>query len=457
VEGAPLTHLEATLCKSAWGLATEQTHLLVCGLLRTGHLAATDTRGQLISATQIGMPLRRSVRALRPGRLLNSESWARLRRLVGLLSGDQLGPVSFVEQEKARALLAKWREESLADTELAQARLHQLRRVCNSTIAQWPRTRAAWEEIETLLAALAPNGDGNSPLERAADLDTELLAPALELWRQTLSALDEKHADLLDAHVTLTHAALTVPPQLQEQRATLLVRFDAGEEMLRDETLIAETRQWRAVYEQAYRDWHNAQHAPPRFAAYRSQLSGDMLRALDRLSSLTARPFAQNRELRTAATEELGKHCLRDGALSPGEVICSQCRLRWGERLPLRSPDEIEGIGHSGIGALRLALREPAVKSVLTRHEETQELLHWNEEGDGECESLLRLLSNSALLLLDEALCPHREVRRSLADLENRFRSCHTRRDFTDAFTQWLDAGDHLSDADQVLLENVRD
>jgi hypothetical protein len=445
--------LEATLCKSAWGLATEQTHLLVCGLLRSGHLAATDTRGQVISAAQIGMPLRRSVRALRPGRLLDHESWPRLRCLVALLSGEQLGPVSFAEQEKARALLTKWREESLADTELAQARLHQLRRVCNSTVAQWPQTRAAWEEIEALLAALAPNGDSNSPLERAANLDTQLLAPALELWRHTMRLLDEKHAVLLDAHGTLTDAALSVPPALQEQRASLLVRFDAGEEMLQDETLIADAQEWRAAYEQTYRGWHEAQHAATRFAPYRSHLSGDMLRALDRLASLTARFFPQNREMRTAATEELGKHCSRDGTLPRGEVICAQCRLRWGERLSLRSPEDIEGIGHSGIGALRLALREPAVRAVLARHEETQDLLRWNEYGDGECESLLRLLSSTGLHLLDQALCPHREVRRSLVELENKFKSCHTRRDFAGAFAQWLDAGEHLSDADQVLLE----
>ena len=54
-EGATLSHLETTLAKSEWGLSAEQTHLLVCGLLRGGLLAANDTRGQVIGVGQIGI------------------------------------------------------------------------------------------------------------------------------------------------------------------------------------------------------------------------------------------------------------------------------------------------------------------------------------------------------------------------------------------------------------------
>ncbi len=451
-EGATLSHLESVLCKSEWGLCAEQTHLLVCGLLRGGQLAAMDTRGQSISAAQIGMPLRRSVRALRPGRLLDAELWPRLRRLAALLTNEQLGPLSFAEQEHACALLTKWREEALADTELAQARLHQLRRVCNTTMAEWPQTRAVWEEIEALLAATASGSDGTGLLERVAELDLEMLSPALEFWRQTLRTLDEKHAAILEAHTSLTHPALSVPPALQESRAALLVRFDGGETMLQDENLLSDTLSWRNSYVAAYREWHETQHAPARFLPYRALLAGDTLRVLDRLNMLTARTFPQARALRAAATEEFAKHCSRDAALPPGEAVCPQCRLRWSERLALRDPREIAAIGDQVLASLRLALRETSVAATLAAQPSGEALLQWNERGDAESEALLPLLSDAALRLLDEALRPHRQTQRSLAALEEKFASCRTRRDFLEAFTHWLDAGEHLNDNDHVIL-----
>lgn len=451
-EGAMLSHLEAAFSKSEWGLCAEQTHLLVCGLLRGGQLAATDTRGQVIGAAQIGMPLRRSVRALRPGRLVNADLWPQLRRLTALLTNEQLAQLSFAEQEHACALLTKWREEALADTELAQARLHQLRRVCNTTIAEWPQTRAVWEEIEALLAATAPGSDNTSLLERVANLSLETLAPVLGFWRQTLRALDEQHAALLEAHSALTHAALSVPPALQESRAALLVRFDAGETMLHDETLLPDARSWRNAYLAAYREWHEAQHAVARFTPYRALLASDTLRILDRLNMLTARAFPQARELRAAATEEFAKHCTRAAVLPPGEVVCPQCRLRWGERLALRDPREIASIGDGALATLRLALREPSVASLLGAQPAAEALLRWNEHGDGESESLLALLGDATLHLLDEALRPHRQTQRSLASLEEKFAVCRTRRDFMTTFTQWLDAGEHLNDNDHVIL-----
>jgi hypothetical protein len=449
--GAALTHIEATFAKSGWGLVAEQTHLAVCALLRSGQLVATDVRGQVLAPGQIGIPLSRSVRALRPGRLVSDEAWPRVRKLVALLSGEQLGALGFVEQRHARALLTAWRETALSETELAQARLHQLRRVCNQTTAQWPRSRAVWEVIESLLATLSADGP-SAILERVAELNIETIEPALAEWRRILTRLDERHAPLLEAHAALTHPALSVPPGLQAERAKLLARFDAGEELLEDDELIADTKAWRAAYTAHYREWHEVQHAPARFAPYKKILASDNLRVLDKLAHLAARPFAQGTLVRSAAQNEWVKACLQSASLPPGDVVCPNCRLRWGERLSLRDPREIERIGDGALASLRLALRDKATHIRLQRSEKGRELLQWNEAGDGESESLLQLLDDETLNLLDAALRPRRQVSRSRQALLDALATCHTHREFREAFNQWLDAGETLTEQDEIEL-----
>ncbi len=449
--GAALTHVEAVFAKSAWGMVGEQTHLVICALLRAGQLVATDVRGQNLAPSQIGMPLARSVRVLRPGRLVSEGAWPRVRKLVALLSGDQLGALSFAEQQKARALLVAWRETALAETELAQARLHQLRRVCNHATAQWPRSREIWTEIEKLLAALASDGTP-AMLDHVAALNVEILASALQEWRRILTHLDERHADLIEAHSMLNHPALSVPPGLQAQRAELLTRFDVGEAILDDEELIADAKEWRAAYATHYKEWHEVQHSPLRFVPYKNLLSGEMLRALDKLAVLQSRPFKEGAEMRSAAQNEWVKACPANPSLPPGDAVCPHCRLRWGERLALRDPRAIARLGDAGIGTLRLAMRESAPRAFLQRSEKGRELLHWNEAGDGEAESLLPLLDDESLRILDESLRPRRRVMRSQQALLDSLQSCQTRREFADAFSLWLDSGEALTDNDEIEL-----
>ena len=449
--GATLSHIEAIFAKSAWGMVSEQTHLALCALLRAGQLVAADVRGQSLAPAQIGMPLSRSIRTLRPGQLVSDESWPRVRKLVVLLCGEQVGALSFAEQQKARALLLAWRETAVAETELAQARLHQLRRVCNHATAQWPRWREVWTEIEALLSALAFDGTP-ALLERAADLKIEKLETALQEWRHILTQLDERHADLIDAHSMLNHPALCVPPDLHAHRAELLARFDEGEAILNDDELIADTKAWRTAYATHYKEWHEVQHSVARFAPYKNLLSGEMLRALDKLAVLQSRPYKEGAELRNAAQNEWIKACPANPALPAGDAVCPHCRLRWGERLKLRDPRTIERIGDAGIGTLRLAMRESATRAFLQRFEKGRELLHWNEEGDGEADSLLPLLDDETLRILDESLRPHRHVTRSPQALSDALQHCHTRREFAEAFARWLDNGESLSDNDEIEL-----
>jgi hypothetical protein len=448
--GAPLAAIEAHLAKSQWGLRPEQTNVALCALLRAGDLAAFDARGNIIAPVKIGMPLRRSLHTLRPGQLLDAGLWARLQEIVITLSGERLGPLSFAEQERARAVLAVWREESIAETELAQARLHQLQRQLGHTSTQWPQTQAVWEQITTLLAALDGEGSTAEVLQRAAAPDVETLRPALVQWRAIIGKLEERHATLLSAHALLTHQELAVPPDLQKARAELLNRYDAGEAVLDDDELLTAAEAWRTEYSAQYRAWHAAQHDAARWTSYRRIAGSDNFRALEKLGTLTARPVEHSRVVRAALVEELAKGCARDGALRAGEATCAGCRLRWGERLKLRDPRELESIVEQGLAALGSTLQEESVRDYLSRQAAGRDLLEW----DGAGETLLPLLNDETLAVLNEALRPRRRVTRDLSELAQSLEACRTRADFQTVFNSWLDGGDNLADDDEIALQS---
>jgi hypothetical protein len=448
--GAPLAAIEAQLMKSEWGLRAEQIHVVLCALLRDGELAATDTRGQLVPPEQIGMPLRRAVHAVRPGRLVTTEQWHRVQQLVGLLCDEQLETLSYTEQERARSLLVAWRDEATAETELAQARLHQLRRALGHNPAQWPRAEAALEKIATLLAQ-QDAGTAVELLTRAAAIDIESLRPALAEWRALLDKLEEQQAALLTAHSLLRHLELSIPTELQDTRTLLLERFDAGEDVLNDDTLRGEATAWRAAYAAQYREWHAAQHAPERWTAYRRLATGETMRALEALSTLTSRRFEHADALRVAIDAEMDKSCARDGHLPHDSAVCNHCRLRFGERLRLRDPRELEALAAQGIAALRSTLQEPPVHDYLSRAN-AHSLLEWSD-GTEDGVGLLPLLTPEILATLNEALRPRRCVTRSIAALEPSLRACNTVAELRRSFETWLDAGENLSDDDELHWE----
>ena len=99
---------------------------------------------------------------------------------------------------------------------------------------------------------------------------------------------------------------------------------------------------------------------------------------------------------------------------------------------------EIEVTAASGIIAFHRALQK-----------ESTPLLQWN----GESASLLQLLSDGVLQLLDEAFKPRRRVHRNLDELSISFQSCRTRVEFETAFMNWLDSEDGLSSDDEIVIE----
>lgn len=448
-KGVTVNAIEAQLHKSAWGLAEEQTRVAVCAMLRSGELTAFDARGIALSPSELGVPLRLSVQSLRHGQLLDEVLWRRLQKSLSLLEICAPGERTFAAQEQARAELTAWCDHARSETELAHARLHQLRRAWGQALAQWPRSEAALESIGMFLQALTIKGTTNDVLTQVAHCDAHSLQKAVAAWRALLDSLESRHAALLAAYTFLNHSDLRVSGALQDERALLLARFDAGERVLEDEELLPEFALWRENCESAYREWHAAQHDPARWSVYRRLVASDAVRALQKLAQLSSRSFAHAGQLQESVDAEFAKMCGRDGGLY-GEPVCSACRLHLGERLTLRDPLEHEAIVASGIGALHTALQETSVRDFLSRQNvaESSSLLQWN----GDADALLPLLSDNTLRVLDEAFRPRRHVTRSWQQLREDVQDCRTRREWQQTMLAWLDASEHLSEDDEIQL-----
>jgi hypothetical protein len=288
---------------------------------------------------------------------------------------------------------------------------------------------------------------------RAATLDAKQLQPALGFWRQQMARLEERQTPLLTAQAFLSHPQLAVPADLQEARCALLARLQNGETVLEDDELLEQWQNWHAAYATKYLAWHATQHAPARWNSLRRLASSDLLRAGETLQALRNRNFSGAAQLRGALDDELDKACPRDGQLSH-EPVCPGCRLRWNERVALRNPVELEALAAHDIGALHALLKDDAVRIILRRHPAAAALLDWANDEAVDAEALRPLLSDEAVMLLDDALRPRRCVTRSRQELWDALQTCRTRDDFQSTFHAWLDGGEHLAEDDEIVMEN---
>jgi hypothetical protein len=416
--------------------------------LRSGELTALDAKSQPLAPAQIGMPLRRSVQFLRPGKLLDSPNWAQLQKLVALLTDENLAAPSFAGQEHARQLLTKKRDELQAAAELTQARLRQLQRALNHSPSQWPQAEHTLQLLAGVLENLSNEADTNHFLQRAVAIDTNELPSLLARWEKLHEQLESRHADLLSIHRLLTHPRLAPPAELQKMRATILKNLQNGEAILEDESLPELAADWKREYSRLYKDWHAAQHDMARWSSLRRLQNSDELRALERLENLRARPFPHAAQMRAAIQTELAKHCPRDGDLLPGEATCNACDLTFGERVAIRDAREIEAIAANAIIALQAALREESARDYLSRQGGSTPILNWN----GEAQTLLSLLTDETMAALEIAFKPRRRVTRKLADLQTQFSTCRTRAEFETAFQEWINGADSLAEDDEIGL-----
>ncbi len=437
--------LEAQLAKSSFGLKSEQVAIALCALLRSGEIAAFDAKNQELSPASIGLPLRRALHFLRPGRLLSAPDWARIAVLTRELCALTPNSPDFAEAGRVAGALLEWRENAAAEGDLARARAAQLRRALGQTPESWPQFEAASQALGAILEAIPPRGAAFEVLSRAANFDLQSHRANLAAFRRFAAALAEKTAPLLSLAALLNHPELVAPPALNQSRQSLAARLGAGENALFDADLLAEGALWSQNYAQEYAAWHAAQNEAARWNSWRRLAQSDTARALERLAGLQNRGFGG--DFRVQIEAELGKRCARESAIAGGEAACSSCGLRLGERIIVRDAGEIEAALAQEIADLQLALAETGPREFLTRH--AAPFLEW----DGQISTLLPLLSGANLRVLDEALAPRRRVARSGAALLEALRSGGTRAEIESVFSQWLDGGDNLGPNDEVEIE----
>lgn len=447
-EGRTFASLEAHLSKRPWGLRAEQTAVAVCSLLRAGELVALDSQGQELIPSRIGLPLRRSVHFLRLGRLVSGEVWGKVCAFVKTIGGDLSGPVTFEAQEKGRLQVLEARERIEAELNLSLARAAQLRRQLGHGSESWENFEGTCATLSRVLECIPAGGTAIAVLEAAGSIDLSKVVSDFESWRDFANRLEVRLYALLTAHALLSHVDLVCPEDLAEERGTLLVDLSSGEAVLRDETLLDRLAAWAEAYRQQYAAWHAAQHQPERWNSLNRLGHSNFLRGMERLAELRNRPIEAGRASREIIDIELQKQCGRNAPLGSGEAVCVACGLRFGVRVALSSPGEIEVVLEGGLDAVRSLLREPQVLEYLSRH--APDWLRW----DGGADSLLGVATEVNIAHLEQALQPRRRVQRRWGDLLSGFDDCRTRREYETQFAHWLDAGENVSPEDVVTLVN---
>jgi hypothetical protein len=443
-EGAPFSSLEAFFLKSRWGLRPEQVSVLLCALLRSGQIAAYDGQNNELEPTRIGLPLRRSVHFLRPGRLPEAASWSHLAVLLRGICGISIGALSFAEAQKAAAALLIWRENISQEADLAQARAAQLRRVLHHQPSDWSTFDPAGAAVAAVLGAIPPAGTVSQVLSGALGLDPVSLGQELGVFRQFQDALQQKSAPFLATFELLIHPDFVASSELASERAEILESLGQGEQALLDPLLADRCASITSAYGHEYALWHSAQHDPARWNGWRRVAQSNEARAVERLSTLQNRSFGGG--VREQLEDELQKRCPRDGVLAPGEAVCSSCALRLGARLALRDKSEVEELLERELHTLHSALQDRGVSERLAST--MSPLLEWN----GEAEALLPLLSAANLGDLDQALAPRRRVTRSSGELLQLLGNCSTRNEMENAFMRWIDGAEQLGSDDEVEL-----
>jgi hypothetical protein len=441
-DGAPFSAIEAHFAKSSWGLRSEQTAILLCALLRSGEIAAFDSQNAEISPAKIGLPLRRAVHFLRPGRLPSAQNWTKIAVLMREWCGSTLGAPDFASAQNAAAVLLEWRENLAQTCDLARARSAQLRRVLGHQNGDWPRFERASAAVAIILEAIPLSGAAFEVVESAARLDFENLRDDWKVFGRFEVALGEKTAQFLAAHALLTHPHWVSPPELESARAAALETLVAGESALFDPDLSAACVDLMRQYSEKYALWHNLQHDGARWNSWKRLAQSDAARALDRLATLQNRDFGG--DFRAQIETELANRCARDGNLGVGEATCSSCGLRLNERLAVRDQKELESDIESEIAPLHRALQEPTAREFLNR--QNSPFCDWS----GEIEALMPLLSGANLRIVEEAFAPRRLVTRDGAQLLESLRNCRGKSEMEAVFAKWLGGDDGVSDGDEI-------
>lgn len=447
--GLPITALESHLSASIWGLLPQQIELILCGMVGAGRLEMLDAHGKVLLPAQVKMPLAQSNYFVRRAALMDSETWNRVCNIIETLSEPESLSLSFASQMRAAQILRDWRETAIAELELTNARLRQLQKVLDNAPALWKNTTRTIDDIKILLHAL--NRDESSALlESAAALNAESTKAILHSWQELQQGLDANQTSILQLLGRLSHPQITPPENLILKRESLLHQFLEGEKVLSNTQLLRDANSWNEEFLQQYHNWHQQQFTGERWQELRHFAHQPALQAFTKIANVKRYPFPDHSQLNTKLQTALRRQCPRDGNLLASEICCNHCQLRFGQIVEL--PDLAEFSARIEVAARQIfdLFQSDDIKRHLQRSDAGRELLNWN----GESKSLLMILNESALLILENALLPRRKFQRSMQSLQRKFGEGGTRAELESTFKEWLEAGDAMGADDEITISN---
>jgi len=447
-ESLPVAALEAHLSTSTWGLLSSQVDLLLCGMLGAGRLEALDAQGKVLLATQVKMPIARSVFAIRRAALMDGETWKSVCDIIEILCKQKPLQLNFASQIQSAQWLREWRENTVAEMELTNVRLRQLQNVLDDAPALWQNTTRTIDEIKVLLQELNRH-ETLALFESAAAFDADSTKVILQSWQKLQNALDANQPIILQLLRRLSNPRISLPQNLLTEKEALLHQFLEGEKVLFNSQLLQDTNAWDEKFQKQYRDWHQQQFSGERWQELRYFAHQPELHAFTKLSNVKRYPFPDHALLNTNLHNALRRQCPRDGSLLAGEVTCNQCQLRFGQVVEL--PDLAEFSERIKMAARQIfdLFQSNDIKRHLQRNDAGRALLNWN----GEAKTLLSLLDESTLAALEKALFPRRHFQRSMKILQHELGDGGTRAELESTFKEWLEANDAISAEDEIVIE----
>ncbi|MCS6862282.1 MAG: DUF6079 family protein, partial [Abditibacteriales bacterium] len=484
----PYRTFESALRKSPLGLPPELTQIALCALLRAGEVVALDAHGTPLAPSRLKLPLRESVAAVQRGVLLNAEVWAQVVEVARVLlprdAIHQLAPQTLEEQERLFRALARWKLDTVAEVELLQARLAQLRRQWQQAPAQWAKTYGVIEQVTSLLNALDENAPASVGLQalvgwqvgtlerlnvetcQPANLPTCQLANLLSDFRRLSALLEQHQSRLLDLGNYLTHPDLVLTDAaLVEQRQRLMDAMASGERMLDDvEGFLDAFQQFQSAYMTAYVAAHAAAHDKGKFLPYIRYRESAEYRAVLQIAQVTARACPEFVEMERRLTQELNKWCQRaDLATALGlSPICPTCRLRCGESVKLMPLEDLTPIAQECRLQFLAWLNESSVAQRIRQYaEEHPDTLTASRLTallraplNASAEDVLTYLTDETVSTLNALLAPTRRVTRRLRDLHEQLIGRRlTKAQALHVYQQWLDGDEKLRAEDEVWME----
>jgi len=448
-ETSPAAAIEAHLSTSTWGLLPPQIHLILCGMLGAGQLEAIDKYGKVLSPSQIRMPLSQSIVGVRRAALMDEETWKRVCNIVKVLCAQKALPLTFASQMRIAQCLRNWRETTIAELELTNARLRQLQIALDDAPVLWKMTAQTIAGIKVLLQEFNSE-ESAALLNSAAAIDAASIAKILQSWHDLQQALNTNQTTILQLWKRLSNSQITPSENLRIKREVLLKQFNEGEKVLSNTSLLQDAQAWDKEFVQQYCDWHQQQFNGERWQQLRYFAHQSALQAFAKLADVKRYPFPDHLQLNIKLQTALRHQCPRDGILLSGEVTCNHCQLRIGQVVELPNLEVFSAQINNAAQQLYNFLQSEESKKYLQRNDAGLALINWN----GDAEALLPILDQTALAALEKLLLPRRKFQRSLQSLQAHFGKGGTRAELESTFMDWLEAGDAIGAEDEIVIIN---